>query len=249
MRMLLAVLLLAAASGAATGPVPKAVSMDEKTGLLHWHLAYPAEVAAIPALAARIRAAALKEKAELLSDARTDRAERKQGGWPFNAYESSTDYRVAGNAPRLLSLSADWYSFTGGAHPNHGTSGLIWDRQARAPVAVNALFVQGAEALRPLFAKAFCKALDKERAKRREGEPIDGGTDDPFNACPKFSEIGIIPETKRHPGRLDTLLFHADPYVAGPYAEGDYDVELPVTAAVIAALKPEYRASFAAQRQ
>jgi hypothetical protein len=44
------------------------------------------------------------------------------------------------------------------------------------------------------------------------------------------------------------ITFHADPYVAGPYAEGDYDISLPVTAEVIAALKPAYRSSFEAQR-
>ncbi len=47
---------------------------------------------------------------------------------------------------------------------------------------------------------------------------------------------------------MDEITFHADPYVAGPYAEGDYDIALPVTQAVIEALKPAYRSSFEAQR-
>ena len=38
------------------------------------------------------------------------------------------------------------------------------------------------------------------------------------------------------------------PYEAGPYAEGDYEITLPVTDAVIAAVKPEYRPSFASRR-
>ena len=43
--------------------------------------------------------------------------------------------------------------------------------------------------------------------------------------------------------------FVASPYVAGPYVEGEYEVELPVTARLIEALRPEYRESFEAQRQ
>jgi hypothetical protein len=34
------------------------------------------------------------------------------------------------------------------------------------------------------------------------------------------------------------------PYEAGPYAEGAYEVTLPVSAAVVAAVKGEYRPSF-----
>jgi hypothetical protein len=47
---------------------------------------------------------------------------------------------------------------------------------------------------------------------------------------------------------MDEIMFHADPYVAGPYAEGDYDITLPVAQAIIEALKPAYRSSFEAQR-
>lgn len=38
------------------------------------------------------------------------------------------------------------------------------------------------------------------------------------------------------------------PYQAGPYSEGDYEVTLPVTRAVLAALKPQYRSVFAPGR-
>jgi len=37
----------------------------------------------------------------------------------------------------------------------------------------------------------------------------------------------------------------AAPYVAGSYAEGTYEVTLPVTPAVLQAVKPEYKAAFA----
>jgi uncharacterized protein YdbL (DUF1318 family) len=36
---------------------------------------------------------------------------------------------------------------------------------------------------------------------------------------------------------------------AGSFAEGEYDISLPVTAALIEALKPQYRSSFEVHRQ
>lgn len=225
----------------------KAVSINEKTDLLDWHLGYPAEVSAIPKLEALIRDPALEKKAELLSAARDDKASRGKEGFPFNSYEASTDYSVTGNSPRLLSLAAEWFEFTGGAHPNHGTIGLLWDKTGNRPVTVAELLGGGAAALQSLFGSAYCKALDKERAKKREGES-GGGPNDPFNACPKFSELQFIPKSAGGSAALTTILIHADPYVAGPYVEGDYDVELPVTDAMVAALRPDYRSSFAPAR-
>ena len=229
----------------ATAPAAAAQSIDEKTDLLTFHLGWPAEVSAIPALVEAVRAPALEHKAELLKDAASDKAERATNDYPFNAYEYSNDYKVAGATPHLLSLYDEWFEFTGGAHPMHGTTALLWDKKAGKAVKLADMFSGGLDQVNALFGKAYCSALDAERAKKREGMP-KGDADDPFNICPKLSELVIIPKAGANGAAFGKLWFHADPYVAGPYAEGDYDVELPMSAAAIAALKPEYRSSFAA---
>jgi hypothetical protein len=38
-------------------------------------------------------------------------------------------------------------------------------------------------------------------------------------------------------------------YLAGPYAEGEYDIVLPVPPQLVRLIKPQYRSSFQAQRQ
>ena len=43
---------------------------------------------------------------------------------------------------------------------------------------------------------------------------------------------------------FDRIGFQIAPYEAGPYAEGTYEITLPVDGAVMRALKPQYRASF-----
>jgi hypothetical protein len=91
----------------------------------------------------------------------------------------------------------------------------------------------------------YCKRLDAERAKRRQGEKLGGE----FDQCPKYSELSVYPADKNRNGRFDRITFVASPYVAGPYVEGEYEISLPVSSALIAAMKPEYRASFEVQRQ
>lgn len=45
--------------------------------------------------------------------------------------------------------------------------------------------------------------------------------------------------------RIDRIGLLVGPYVAGPYAEGTYDLTLPVTPAIVAAVRPEWREAFA----
>ena len=81
----------------------------------------------------------------------------------------------------------------------------------------------------------------------KRGEPVGGGM---FDDCPKLDEIAIIPGDKNKNGRFDTLALVASPYVAGPWVEGSYEIELAVTPDLLAALKGDYRTSFeAAQTQ
>jgi hypothetical protein len=44
---------------------------------------------------------------------------------------------------------------------------------------------------------------------------------------------------------FDRIGVYYGPYVAGPYAEGDFEFTLPVSPAILAAVKPRYRAAFA----
>ena len=92
----------------------------------------------------------------------------------------------------------------------------------------------------------WCDALNKAREEKR-GEPVGGGG--MFDECPKLDEISIIPTDKDGNSKFERLVLIADPYVAGPYVEGDYEIDLPVTGDLIAALRSDYRESFEAQPQ
>jgi len=221
-------------------PAAKAFVFDEKSDLIDFHYGWSAEASAVPQLVDRFRKEMEKAKAELIAGAKEDKAFRQKEGFDFNAYSSSTDYNTAGESPRLLSLSVETSAYTGGAHGNFGTGGLLWDRQAAKQIEVADLFGAPANMDR-LLTQRWCDALNKARDEKRS-EPV--GDDGMFDDCPKFSDIAIVPTDKNKDGRFERLILTASPYVAGPYVEGSYEIDLAVTPDLIAALKADYRDSF-----
>jgi hypothetical protein len=200
------------------------------------------EAAAVPALVKRFHAELLKAKADTIAGGKEDYALRKIG------WESSTKVTTSGQSPRLLSLSREDWEFTGGAHGNGGTTGLLWDRRLNKEISFAALF-SSASAYGSVLRPPYCRALDQERIKRRGGDgKLNNGIGE-FDSCPKLSDLAIIPADSHHNRRFDEIHLIASPYLAGPYAEGEYDITLPVRQALIELMKPEYRSSFEAQRQ
>ena len=240
MKRGLALLLLALT--AASPPPHKVV---RNTPALEFDYEWPAEAAAIPALDLRLYNEAKRNLAEAQKNAREDQALAKQQKRDFNPHEHSMTWTMEGETPRLLSLSSNLGSFEGGAHPNSNYGSLLWDRQLNREIGINGLFATSVQ-LAAVTRTSYCKKLNAERTKRREGEKLDLPE---FSACPKYSELAIYPVDKNKNGRFDRITFMASPYVAGPYVEGEYEITLGVTPQLIAALKPEYRASFEVQRQ
>lgn len=233
----------APASPAATPA--KARTVKEETPLYIFDYAYPAEAAAIPALKDRFDAEIEAARQQVIADAREGQKDAKDNGFDFHPYSSSADWQVVTSLPRWLSLSALVGSYSGGAHPNYAFSALLWDRAANRERKVADLFLSKA-ALSAAIKAPFCAALDKERAKKR-GEPVVRNDDDWMSACIDPAAEIVIPGSsdRQHFTRIGVLVA---PYNAGPYAEGAYEVTLPVTPAVLAAVKPEFRADFAVQR-
>ena len=212
-------------------------------GGLEFSYVWPAEAVAIPALDLKLYTDAKANLAKAQKYASEDERLRTSENRDFGHYYSMT-WSSAGQSARLLSLEGTLETYTGGAHPAHGSQALLWDRRLNRAIGVASLFVKSGSF--PAMTRAtYCKALDAERAQRREGEKLDGD----FGACPKYSELKIAPFDNDGDGRFDRIHFVAEEYVAGPYVEGPYETPLPVTAQLIAALKPEYRSSFEVYRQ
>lgn len=232
-------------AAASTGSAAGAHAVAEANDLYDFAYSWPAAASAIAGLRNELDGWLAERRNQLLADAQDQQRAAREGGFPYHPLASRTQWQVIADLPRLLSLSGEFYSFTGGAHGMSGVEGLIWDRAADRVVPALDLFVSPA-AIEGAIRGPFCAALDAERARRRGPENLQdaGGM---FADCPALSELTILPGSST--GRaFDRIGLYAGPYVAGPYAEGSYDITLPVTGAVLAAVRPEYRADFALAR-
>jgi len=222
-----------------------ASSVAEANDVWDFKYSYPASAGRIAPLRAMLEQRREDARNNLREQAIEGRAAADEAGYPFNAYMLVVEWNTVTDLPNWLSLSSEIYSFTGGAHGNTGFDALLWDKRANKPMEPISLFVS-TDALQAAVADAFCAGLNKQREAKR-GEPVDPTKDDWMNTCPKISETTLILGSSNS-RTFDRIGFLIDPYIAGPYVEGTYEVTLPVTKAILAAVKPEYAQSFTATR-
>lgn len=233
-----------AALAAATGAEAKAVKIVRNSSALEFSYAWPAEAAAIPALNRWLQADADKIFRREAAAAKSDFQGSQKNNYPFHQHEIQMTWTTAGQSVRLLSLDGAFYGFTGGAHGLGSSAALLWDRARAAKIDIQQMLTAG-QSWTGAIRQPFCLLLNRERAERRQ-EPIKPG--DMFTDCPAYKELTVLIADKNSNKLFDHVQVTADPYVAGPYVEGPYVIDLPITAAMIARLKPEFRASFEAQR-
>jgi hypothetical protein len=99
-------------------------------------------------------------------------------------------------------------------------------------------------ALQAALGEGWCAGLKAERTARLGEEASAVMDEDDIFPCPPIAELQIYPASSDGQ-RFDRIELLAGQYVAGSYAEGIYEVTLPVTAQVLAAVRPQYRAAFA----
>ncbi|MEC3911601.1 DUF4163 domain-containing protein [Sphingobium sp. CR2-8] len=221
-------------------PPAKPFAEKDKSALLEQAYSYPAQAAAIPFLVAKFDKARAADKADALKMAREDSAAAKEAGFPFRPHSLETEWHVTADTPRFLALQSQTYVYTGGAHGMTAYDALLWDRARKRETSMKALMTSP-NAFAAAIGDRFCAALDKQRAEKR-GAPVVRG-DDEFTQCINPMEQVLVPTSKD--GKLiDSVTVVVGPYNAGPYAEGSYDVPVPVDAAMRKAIKAEYQDAF-----
>ncbi len=249
----------AAAARATSSPVPAPSAASApavpvaarhvriESELVDFDYAYPANAGAIPALKRLLDADIERHKARLTASATQGRKDAKEGGFPFHPFGYWVEWRTVTDLPGWLSLSAEVGTYEGGAHPNHGFDTILWDRQANRRRAPADLFT-ARQALVAAIREPFCRALDSQRQEKRGGDGKLGSGIEEFDDCIDPLDNGTLILGSSNRKAFDRLGILVPPYNAGPYAEGSYEVTLPVTPAVLAAVKPEFRAVFMTAR-
>lgn len=235
------------ASSSAETPLPpdseagKARAIAESTDDFEFEYSWPVEANSIPALASLLQARADKARDELVEATGEDRAAAAEADYPFRPHSFSAEWQVVADIPGWLSLSGTISTYAGGAHPNTGFDSLLWDKDgavARDPLDL----FRSPQNFENAIARRFCTMLDAERAERR-GEPVDPDADDYFSACPGVEEVTVLLGSSNGE-TFDRIGILVMPYVAGPYAEGSYEFDLPVDTALLDAVKPGYEKAF-----
>lgn len=230
-----------APSDAPSEAPPAGRSVEVSNELYDFSFAYPDAAGAVPGLKDLLDGQMAQARSQLASSARDDQKSAKQEGFPYIQHSFSAKWDVVTDLPGWLSLSAGVYTFSGGAHGMTNFDSLLWDRRAETVRKPRDLFASG-DALRNAIQGPFCDALDKEREERR-GEPVERDSGQMFSECIDPLAQTLILGSSNHQ-TFDRIGLLVAPYEAGPYAEGTYEVTVPVTAKVMAVLKPQYRSAF-----
>lgn len=167
-------------------------------------------------------------------------AEKPSPGRPARRSWRTIRYTLAGTTPRLTSVIRRDDRDTGGAHPLPSVSALIWDQRTKRRTTLAALLRPDADPA-PLD-QALCEAIKAAKAAREGAVPIDGKA----WRCPQFSQTQAALAPSTVDGRAGGLIALVNPDEVGPYAEGVYQVVIPLTAFRDALRRP-YLTEFAGQ--
>ena len=194
----------------------------------------PPQATSYPALRAWFASEENRLRSAATAEAAAGQRDAVGAGLSFNPYETSRVWEVVTDLPRFLSFSEERYDYTGGAHGNVSYAALLWDKPAKLRRQPLDLFISP-DALRHAVTPAFCQKLNARRDT--PGQPE-------YSPCPDPSkEVLILGSTTGK--QFDRIGFLLPPFEAGPYAQGSFDITLPVTPAILAVVKPEYRGYFA----
>jgi len=211
---------------------PAGYEHRERTALLDFHYAWPAQAEAIPALRAMLRQRMEQAHAEALAGARETRASSRDAHVPFHTEQYDEAWSVEAANARFLSLTADLHTDNNGAHPNRDFEALIWDRARGRATSAAALL--GPAALARLSAR-YCAALNAAVTARGA---------DPQARCPALGERALAFADRDHDGRFDALHVLIAPYVAASYADGSFVLDVAFEPGDLAALVPADRTAF-----
>ena len=201
---------------------------------------YPSLAMRYDPLRVHLEAQLRKQQNELALAGAEDKADTEAAGEAYRKHRLKTEWETVADLPNWVSLSGETWTYSGGAHGNFGFDDILYDKRTHKVRQSIDLF-QSSAALNTAISERFCAALDKERAKRR-GVPVDK-SDEVFGECPNLDDITVLLGSSN--GKtFDRMTLRAAPYVAGPYAEGKYEVHLNVDAAVLKVVRPEYAEDF-----
>jgi hypothetical protein len=147
-----------------------------------------------------------------------------------------------------VSVIIDGAEYTGGAHPNHGSTTLLWDREKNEEADFEKLFKDTSDNSPDMqvLSKLILDAIIAEKKARDVPADLNdywlGEWKVKFE---NFGEPSLAPSTVA--GKSSGVTFHFSPYEVGAYVEGDYVAFVPASA-LMPLLTPEAQTLFGGAR-
>lgn len=227
----------AATTAGATAASP--LAYETKNAFASVKLTLPEALKSQPDLHKSLYDASVADLKTFVEGAQADRTEfGGDGGMP--PYEKVVEYEGAVETGKLFGLLGDAYEFTGGAHGNPSYMAVLWDKALKRRIDANALLKPGAD--RAALDRMLCAALNVEKRKR-DPQAVLLTLNGADWKCPRLSETVVGLAASTTPGKAGGLTVQIGPYVAGPYAEGGYRIDLPQSA-LRTYLNPAYADEF-----
>lgn len=202
------------------------MAYEAKTPYANVKLTLPEAIRPQTDLHARLYAEEVRKLHQFSEGAQADRSEA--GDDPtLPTYEETVTLSLAGETGKLFSLKRVAFDYTGGAHPNTISTGVLWDKALKRLVTPAELFRKRAD-LAPLD-QILCSALNTaKRARVPDGPVVDLGGK--TFSCPRAIDTPFVLAPAVGGGKAAGLIFLVGPYQVGPYAEGPYEIAIPAAA-------------------
>lgn len=218
-----------AAPGAAATVTPAdaaaPLSFESKTPWAEVSLTLPERLKPQPDLHARLYAAEVRKLRQFVEGAQ---GERTEAGFDESMppYAKTIEFSVAGETGKLLSLKRVDYDYSGGAHPNTLSTGVLWDKALKREIGFGDLFRKGVDV--SVMDQALCSAINAaKRARVPDSASLTLGGGE--WSCPRASTTPFVLTPGSVQGKAAGLTFLIGPYQVGPYAEGGYEIVVPAT--------------------
>lgn len=222
---------------------PGSVCIGRLTDDYAFSVVYPREAAANPRLDALLRDEALRAEVRFEATVAEFRDQEGRGAGRLS-YEQV--WHVDALLPELIALSSTTGVYTGGAHGGIQYRTILFDRRRNRQIALADVFTVGAFeydflGARPVgegaMRRSFCRALRADVRERRANpaERIE---------CPDIRQLPITLICGPN-NRIEAMRALVAPYIVGAWAEGPYEVDFPIDALMMAAVRRHFRPAFA----
>ncbi len=142
-------------------------------------------------------------------------------------YEKTITVTAAAETGKLFSLKRVDFDYSGGAHPNTLSSGILWDKALKRRLGLSDLFRKNADLT--ALDQALCSAINAAKRTRVPDSASITLGGQPGSSCPRAIDTPFVLAPGSMPGRAAGLIFLIGAYQVGPYAEGGYEIVIPAT--------------------